>query len=124
MSVFDWLVIGHLVGDFLLQTDNMARNKPQQWLWLLRHIGLYMVGITLIVGAYAWTHAVPLWLVLASLVFVFATHVILDRRTFTIRWMRLVGMSDDQPWLFIVVDQIFHVLTLALVAQALEWAGR
>jgi transcriptional regulator GlxA family with amidase domain len=51
--------------------------------------------------------------------FLLATHIILDRRRFTTSWMRLIGMSPDHPWLPVVVDQVFHILTLAVVAQTL-----
>ena len=119
MSLFDWLLIGHLVGDFLIQTDNMAKNKRQRWPSLLSHVNLYMVVITPVVVIYALTHSLPSWLVLAVLLFLFGTHVILDRRDFTVRWMRFVGMSPDSLWLSIVVDQVFHLLTLVIVAQVL-----
>ena len=45
MSLFDWLLVGHLVGDFLLQTDRMARYKAQSWSWMLKHVGIYLAVI-------------------------------------------------------------------------------
>ena len=119
MSLFDWLLIGHMIGDFLIQTDDMAKNKPQRWPPLLGHVGLYMVFITPIVIIYALTHSLPLWLVVAALLFLSGTHVILDRRDFTARWMRFVGMSPDRLLLSMIVDQVFHLLSLAIVAQVL-----
>ena len=123
MSLFDWLLLGHLIGDFLFQTDNMAKHKPQDWRWLVGHVGLYMVTITVIIAAYGLSHAVPAWLAVLAWLFIFGTHLMLDRRSFTARWMRMVGASPDHPWLPIVVDQIFHLITLAIVAQALTLAG-
>ena len=124
MSLFDWLVLGHLMGDFLFQTDNMAQKKSQEWPWLLKHAGLYMVAITIIIIAYALSHPIPPWLAIAAWLFIFSTHLILDRRSLTARWMQLVGMSPEQPWLVIVVDQIFHLLTLGVVAQTLALVGQ
>ncbi len=123
MSLFDWLLLGHLIGDFLFQTDSMAKRKPQDWRWLVGHVSLYMATITVIIVAYGLGHALPVWLPVAAWLFIFGTHVILDRRSFTARWMRLVGTSPEHPWLPIVVDQIFHLITLAIVAQALALAG-
>lgn len=123
MSLFDWLLVGHLIGDFLFQTDNMAKHKPQDWRWMLGHLSLYMVTITIIIVAYGLSHTLPVWLPIAAWLFVFGTHIILDRRSFTAWWMRLVKTSPSHPWLPIVVDQIFHVITLAIVAQALVLAG-
>jgi hypothetical protein len=37
--------------------------------------------------------------------------------------MRRIGISSDPTWLLIVVDQVFHLLVLAVVAQALVAAG-
>jgi hypothetical protein len=123
MSLFDWLLVGHLVGDFLLQTDTMASFKVQSWPWMLRHVGLYMVVMTILVGAYALSHSVPLWLVVVSLLWIALTHIGLDRRNFTQGWMRLVGISTDHPWLPIVADQVFHLLVLVVVAQILVMAS-
>lgn len=119
MSLFDWLLMGHLIGDFLLQTENMARFKAQSWPWMLRHVGLY-VGVTSVpIGAYAVNHSVPLRVIALLLLFIGATHVILDRRGFAQWWMQFISISADREWLSIVVDQVFHLLALAVVAQTL-----
>ena len=123
MSLFDWLLVGHLAGDFLLQTEGMAKNKAQNWSWMLRHIGLYMAVMTVLIAAYSLRHPIPLWLVVVALLFIGSTHMFLDRRGFTLRWMRLVGVSADHAWLPIVMDQVFHLVVLAVVAQILTTAG-
>ncbi len=119
MSLFDWLLVGHLVGDFLLQTDDMARHKARSRLWMLRHIGFYMLVMTILIGVYALDHAIPFWVVVVALFVIAGTHILLDRREFTLAWMRLAGMSADHPWLPIVVDQVFHLVVLAVIAQVL-----
>jgi hypothetical protein len=119
VSLFDWLLVAHLVGDFLIQTDNMANQKIEDWPWMVRHIGCYMVILSAVLLAYSVAYRLPLWQAVLALLFIGATHVLLDRRGLTLRWMHLVGMSPDHPWLGIIVDQVFHILTLALVAQLL-----
>ncbi|MEJ2732724.1 MAG: DUF3307 domain-containing protein [Anaerolineae bacterium] len=123
MSLFDWLLVGHLVGDFLMQTERMAEGKVQSWPWMLKHIGLYMAVMTAVIGAYALAHPVSTWLVVLVLLFIAGTHIVLDRRHFTQGWMRLVGVSTDHPWMPTVVDQVFHVLVLAVAAQVLVMAA-
>jgi hypothetical protein len=123
VSLFDWLLISHLIGDFLVQTDNMAKNKAQSWYWMFRHIAVYMFTVTVVVVVYALNHRAPAWLTVGSWLFIFVTHIILDRRKFTLWWMRSVGVSQDHPWLSIVVDQVFHLLTLAITAQILVSAS-
>ena len=102
----------------------MANQKIENWPWMLRHIGCYMVMITAVLLVYSVTYHLPMWQTVLALLFVGATHVLLDRRGFVVRWMHLVGMSPDHPWLGIVVDQVFHVLTLALVAQLLTLSAK
>jgi hypothetical protein len=124
MSLFDWLLVAHLVADFLFQTDGMAKYKGQDWLWMLKHVGLYMTIMAILLIVYALLHATPAGLVAAAWLFLLVTHVILDRRAFTNWWMRLIGISNDKLWISVVVDQVFHIVTLAIVAQGLVLAGR
>lgn len=119
MSLFDWLLVGHLVGDFLFQTDDMAREKIKSWTWLLRHVSLYMVWPTAVLIAYTFLHDLAYWSLALAVIFLFGTHLVLDRRHFTAWWMGMVHIKPDHPWLPIVVDQVFHLVTLAIVAQAL-----
>jgi hypothetical protein len=123
MSLFDWLLVGHLVGDFLLQTDGMAKYKAQSWTWMLRHVGLYLAVMVIVLGVYSLSNPVPLWVLGLSLLFIGATHIVLDRRGFTLGWMRLIGITSDLGWLTIVADQVFHLLVLVVVVQLVTWAS-
>ena len=126
MSLFDWLLVAHLVGDFLLQTPGMARGKEESWGWLAVHVALYMLPLSAVLGGYIAGQGLPrlslmtvavAWFVLAG------SHALLDRRGFTRWWMRhILGVSSDH-WLSVAVDQVFHIVILALVAQALALAG-
>ncbi len=122
MSLFDWFLVGHLVGDFVLQSDKMASCKPQESCWLLRHVAVYMIAMTVILVAYTATHPLPPALAVLAWLFILTTHILLDRRYIVRWWMSLIGQSSRQPWLQIVVDQVFHLITLAIVAQVLDWA--
>jgi len=82
-----------------------------------------MAVITVVLVIYTLAHPLPLGWVAAAWFFLMITHVILDLRGFTARWMRLVGMAPNHTWLPIVVDQVFHILTLAIVAQVLVLVG-
>ncbi len=119
MSLFDWLLVGHLVGDFLLQTDGMAEYKTQDWNWMLKHTGLYLMVMAVVLGAYSLSHPVPLWALALALLFIGATHVALDRQRLALGWMRLVGIRSDPGWLAVVVDQVLHLLVLVVVVQGI-----
>jgi hypothetical protein len=101
----------------------MAQYKVQQWSWLLRHVAVYMSILTIVLTIYAFLHGVPAWVVIVAVIFLGGTHILLDRRDFTLRWMRFAKVSPEHPWLSIVVDQVFHLLTLGIVAQAVVLFG-
>lgn len=106
-----------------MQTDSMASRKENSWSWMLGHVGIYMVVISVVLIVYALSHPLPAWLFAIALLFVCVSHVVLDRRGFVVWWMRFVNVAPDHEWLPIVVDQVFHLLTLAIVAQALVLVG-
>ena len=113
MSPFDWLLLAHLVGDYLFQTSWMAMNKAHKWDALIVHSLVYTGAIALVsyatFGLFSW----PAYVV------IFVSHLILDRRTFVVWWVRTVMRTNETtvPWLTIMVDQIFHLLVLAMVLQ-------
>ena len=124
MSLFDWLLVTHLIGDFVLQTNEMAARKRGQLLWTLRHVAVYLVGVSVVISAYAVRHTVSGILVVLLVLFLGGTHTLLDR-TSLVKWvMGGLKSSPDHPWLPIVVDQVMHLFTLAIVAQILVWAVR
>ena len=109
MTQFESLLIGHLIGDFLLQTSWMAQHKAKRWLPLLAHVSVY----TIVVGAFGYVSG---GLSLLAISLIFLSHVLLDRKTFVAFWVRRVQMvpHNAQPWLVIMADQIFHIIILAL----------
>lgn len=122
MNLFDWLVVSHLIGDFLLQTDDMASLKTEDWGWMTRHIAVYMVPVGVVLFVYSSIHSLPAWLLLVALLFLATTHALLDRRRFTMSWMRFSRSAPEHRWLPIVADQVFHIITLAVLAQVLVLA--
>jgi hypothetical protein len=109
MNQFNWLIIGHLIGDFLFQTSWMAQYKATRWLPLLTHVTIYTLVVSLIgiaTGGLTWL----------AIAVIFLSHVFLDRRTFVAFWVSKIQRSTgpESGWLGIVTDQIFHVIILAI----------
>lgn len=103
-------LIGHLVGDYLLQNDWQALNKKRSSWACFVHVSLYTLSISCFTR---W----PWW----ALVVVFVTHFVQDR-TYIIRWwMNFIGQRQFReklgPWSEIVVDNVFHLLVL----YGLQW---
>lgn len=109
MNQFDILLIGHLIGDFLLQTSWMAKYKATKWLPLLTHVSVYTAVIA-VLGIFSGG------LSLTALAIIFFGHIILDRKTFVMFWVQRVqtAKGPEKNWLSIVADQIFHIILLAI----------
>jgi hypothetical protein len=118
VEVLAVLLVSHLVGDFLLQTDWQARHKykglggdPVARRALLTHVATYtlaflpaLVWIGLERGA---ARAVAIGVLIA------VPHMIQDDRRLLDAYMaRVKGVSQTSTGLAVAVDQSFHVLTL------------
>jgi hypothetical protein len=101
-------IFAHLIGDYLLQNDWMAKGKKGSSLVCLAHVATYMMPF-LFIGA-AW------WQLLA----IAAQHFAQDR-TKVVNWfLNATGKADFAkppmaPWSIIVVDNTFHVLFIAAI---------
>ncbi len=123
------LLLAHLVGDYLIQSDWMANEKTKHW-WPA--------------WAHAITYGLPFLLVtqsLAALTVIVVTHAVIDRyrlarhvvwtknflspRSYWHPWSECsaTGYHQDRPpwlaaWLMIIADNTMH---LAINAAAVKW---
>jgi hypothetical protein len=129
------MVLGHLVGDFLLQDRTMALRKSEPGHTGLGWCLLHCVFYTASVGAFLWTaggHVTP---TVASLVF--ASHYPIDRWSLASPWLRLVRGRDfkaalalEEPYrtidvafsavVYTVADNTMHLVLLWFLALAME----
>jgi hypothetical protein len=107
-------IIGHLVGDYLLQNDWMAINKKKRLLPLCVHCVLWTVSVLVITWAHGkgWPGAVTPIL--------FFTHFVQDGFNVVPAWMDFIGQKEFRtgpcaPWSTIVVDNVWHIVTLFLI---------
>lgn len=119
-------IVGHLVGDYLLQNDWMANNKKRSSNVCFIHCLIWSWSVCLFAGWYGTYTFALAWYLL------FLTHFIQDRTNIVTWWMNLIGQrrfmkSDDfdminfkiipglGPWSIIVVDNVWHIVTIWLV---------
>ena len=115
MNTFDWLLIGHLVGDWLLQNDWMAKNKKCGLVTLPGLVHFTIYTLTIIGGLYlaGVRDSAPLYYFgLGTIVFV--SHWLIDTTQVVNSWMRLFHQSDLE-WVHFLVDQTYHLLVLVMV---------
>lgn len=99
-------LVGHLVGDYLLQNDWLAAGKKRSSAVCAVHCLIWSLAVQLLAGWPAWTLAV-----------LFPTHFLQDRTSLIRRWMLLIGQrafleGPCAPWSIIVVDNVWHILTI------------
>lgn len=108
MNLFESLLIGHLVGDFLLQNRWMAENENRRLSPLLLHCLVYTLAI------YFFSRPAG-GISLIALAVVYFSHALLDQRQVVQWWMEKITRSADIKWLHVAADQTFHILILAAV---------
>ena len=109
MNFFEFLLLGHLAGDFLFQTNWMASEKINNLSALFIHSAVYTFFIGLasyLAGRLSWT----------ALVVVLLSHMLLDNRKFVHFWVKNVNKSADTPWLKIAGDQCWHIIVLGAIS--------
>lgn len=120
--MFGALLVSHLAGDFIAQTEFQAMNKhgglgrdPLHRRALAGHAAGYLLCF---VPAMIWLgRAEPAPEVAAVAAAVAVPHAVQDDGRLVGLWMKHVKRSDPQPGLLLMaVDQSFHVVALLLVA--------
>ena len=116
VNLFSWLLLGHLVGDWLLQNDWMAKGKKRA---LLTRAGLvhFLVYAGVMLAALGLTggRAYSPLIYAASGVIFFVSHWLIDATTLVERWIRFYGQTNTML-MRVMVDQVLHLLVVAVVA--------
>jgi Protein of unknown function (DUF3307) len=128
VEVFAVLIVSHLVGDYLLQTDWQARHKrgglgrdPVARRALLSHVSTYTLAF---LPAFIWiaSQLDAIWAIAAA-VLIFIPHLMIDDGRFVRLYMsRVKGANGLDLSLAASVDQSFHILSLWLVAMLVSLA--
>ena len=105
------ILVGHLIGDYVLQNDSMADAKRHSTRVCLTHCVFYTVCMS---ACNFW------WLPWWGAVLCFALHFPVDRYPVVRFWMRANGQSkfarDMGPWSVVVVDNAYHLSCMLVIA--------
>lgn len=120
MTIFEGLILAHVLGDWLLQTEWQAENKQQNWRALLVHLVIYhAVVAAVLIWGFGFRGMPVVWTVAVLLI----THALLDRRA-TLLWimktLRLTVARSPERWMRIAIDQALHVVLIGAVAVYLS----
>jgi len=105
-------IIGHLVGDYLLQNDWMASRKKSESLVCAIHCAIWATCVCV----FGLTCNPLIWLAL------FGTHYVQDRTNIVRKWMTFYGQESFatgpcSPWSIIVVDNVWHMVAIWVLWQ-------
>lgn len=109
-------IIGHLVGDYLLQNDWMALNKKKHSFNCAIHCCIWAWAVCMFAGWYPWID----WKMAVIWQALFWSHYAQDRTNVIPWWMDLIGQKQFRtgmcsPWSIIVVDNVWHIVVIFLV---------
>jgi len=116
---FDWtfpwlLLIGHWLGDYILQFHEMAIKKTSSNMWCTYHSLVYTLCIISVLG-FVWNfiYINPLsWLI------IFLTHYPIDRYSIGYKIMKLKGGPDFTnpfaPIIYVLIDNGLHLILMAI----------
>lgn len=139
-----WGIVAHLIADWPLQTHWMATNKMKRWgfpydVWFIRHPSAYI---------HAEIHALLLAFVFGWVAFPIAlAHLIIDTRWPVVLWSKLMRQTQPSGRYFYIepkelsrdrrrdlqlvydmgtevriwVDQVFHIICIAVAALAVSF---
>lgn len=116
------IIVGHLVGDYVMQNDWMASNKKTGSWPCLVHCALYTLSMWAAVSmAHQDVAAWPLW----AWSVIFGTHFVFDRFGLAFKMMdQMTGQRSFAehlaPWSVIIVDNTWHILIAFAVACVLS----
>jgi hypothetical protein len=101
-------IYAHLIGDFLIQTDWMAKGKKESTFICLVHVVIYMVPF--LFCGFAW------W----QLGLIALQHFFQDRTNFVVWFMEVKGSAKFTqppmaPWSIVLTDNILHILFIAAI---------
>ena len=122
LTIFEKIILGHLIGDYLLQPKKMAIEKSAKGLngllWCLAHSLIYTLAICLFA---ATTNPIIIGLV-------FLSHFPIDRWSLAGWWLKIIrgrnfltiehSRKTDLSFsvvVYVIVDNTIHILLMTLI---------
>lgn len=119
------LILGHLLGDFMIQQHGWSARKAERTLYGQAHMAAHVLTYTLAcwVAVYAAIHIEGLAIGHGAFAVGMAvnavTHWVLDLRSpleWIVRGTGHGGWLDNDPRAMFIYDQVLHVIILILIA--------
>lgn len=116
MNVFDFILIGHLIGDYLFQNKWMAMNKSASHFKCFVHSAIYTLTLCVV--------TLPVIQSLWWPVIVYASHYPIDRWSLADKWLKLIGGRSLEDFLEKGHENIPRENLSGLLTSSLGFGGR
>ena len=116
MTIFETLIVAHILGDWIFQTEWMAENKSKKVSAMIVHLFIYHLFVLLALRYKIGFEDMSVYLVLLLMIII---HTLLDLRWTVenlIKFLRINVKREPDKWLNITIDQALHILLLACVS--------
>lgn len=105
------ILLGHIIGDFYVQTDKIAEKKKNSIKYMLIHCLIYTIVIG--IGFYVLSRGIVETLIISS--FIFISHFIID----------LIKRKCDKrvvkcEYINFLIDQVIHITVLLLIVYIVK----
>lgn len=123
------MILGHLLGDYVFQSDFMAQNKTKHSSAAALHAAMYTLVLAAVLAPAFQVSTETTEVYALKLFVVFITHYLMDRYSLAKRWMQLElvdqkGFAESlKPWSTIIIDNTGHLCVLALLWHPVLWAA-
>lgn len=119
MDLFSWLLVGHMVGDWMFQNHWMAveKNRGPASFALCLHCLIYTGAVVLALASVGAIDGATVWVAVGV---VFLSHWLIDGFQLAVWWGKLIRQTDN-PLVKMSVDQTFHLLVLFALGSWLVW---
>ncbi len=123
------MILAHLLGDYVFQTDFMARNKTKSSSVAALHAAMYTFVLAAVLATEFQVSTETTEVFALKLLVVFITHFLMDRYSLARRWMQLdfvdqKGFAESmKPWSTIIIDNTGHLCVLAFLWHPVLWAA-
>ncbi len=120
INIWDVLIIlfVHWVGDFVIQTDQQAKDKSSKMSALLSHTFTYSIMFFWVAVPLALYYTEPKWLLFMPITFI--AHTITDYYTSRVNKQLYEAGKSHEFFVSIGFDQLLHFAQLLITYQLLK----
>jgi len=113
MDVLFFLILGHLVGDYALQSDAMAADKKSSLAALSFHVMIYVINLWIFFAIYSLIYQPGLFLQPATIIFLMILYLQHWSQDF------LKGRLKNCSKQVYYIDQVLHIAVLYIYRIAI-----